>query len=155
MFSGEILREIDEIVGRYPDPRSALLPLLHLIQREQGWVSPEAQEWAAARLELSPVMVQGVTSFYTMFNTRPVGRHLVQLCRTLSCELRGSEEIRAHIVRRLGIEPGETSEDERYSLVEVECLGACGTAPTMMIGEEYHENLTVERVDEILDSLDP
>jgi NADH-quinone oxidoreductase E subunit len=154
VFTAEILSETDRIVAKYPDPRSALLPLLHLAQREEGWISPEAVAWVADRLEVAPVMVQGVVSFYTMYNQRPMGRHLVQLCRTLSCALRGSEDVKAHLVARLGIEPGETSADGRYSLVEVECLGACDTAPAMMIGEVYHENLSVERVDAILDALD-
>ncbi len=153
MFSEEIMREADSIVARYPEPRSALLPLLHLTQREQGWVSPEAQEWLAGRLALTPAMVMGVTTFYTMYNTAPVGKYLLQLCRTLSCNLRGSEDIRAHLTNRLGIEPGGTSEDGRFTLVEVECLGACGTAPAMMVNEDYHENLTPERVDEILTTL--
>ena len=153
MFSDEILKEVDAIVAMYPDPRSALMPILHLAQREQGWVSPEAQEWAAERLDLTPAMVMGVTTFYTMYNTTPVGKHLLQLCRTLSCELRDSTSIRDRIKQRLGIGPGETTEDGRFTLVEVECLGACGTAPAMMVGEDYHENLTPERVDEILNSL--
>ncbi len=153
MFSEEILREADAIVAKYPEPRSALLPLLHLAQREQGWVSPEAQEWLAARLELTPAMVMGVTTFYTMYNQAPVGKYLLQLCRTLSCNLRGSEDIRAHLMKSLSIEPGGTSEDGRFTLVEVECLGACGTAPAMMINDDYHENLTPARVDEILETL--
>lgn len=153
MFSEEILTEVDAIVALYPDPQSALLPLLHLVQREQGWVSPEARAWVAERLELTPAMVHGVTTFYTMYNLEPKGRHLIQLCRTLSCELRGSLDIRAHLSERLGIAPGQTTADGRFSLVEVECLGACGTAPAMMVGEEYHENLTAERVDEILHAL--
>ncbi|MCB1161807.1 MAG: NADH-quinone oxidoreductase subunit NuoE [Candidatus Krumholzibacteriia bacterium] len=153
MFDASIQREADGIVALYPDPRSALLPLLHLVQREQGWVSPEAMRWVAERLELTPAMVEGVTTFYTMYNTRPVGKHLIQLCRTLSCELRGSLDIRAHLKARLGIGPGETSADGRFTLVEVECLGACGTAPAMMVGEDYHENLTSERVDAILSEL--
>jgi NADH-quinone oxidoreductase subunit E len=109
--------------------------------------------WAAERLELTPAMVEGVTTFYTMYNTRPVGKHLIQLCRTLSCELRGSLDIRAHLKERLGIGPGETSADGRFTVVEVECLGACGTAPAMMVGEDYYENLTPERVDAILSEL--
>ncbi len=153
MFSEEILREADVIVAKYPEPRSALLPLLHLAQREQGWVSPEAQEWLAARLELTPAMVMGVTTFYTMYNQAPVGKYLLQLCRTLSCNLRGSEDIRAHLMKSLSIEPGGTSEDGRFTLVEVECLGACGTAPAMMINDDYHENLTPARVNEILETL--
>ncbi len=153
MFSEEILREADVIVAKYPEPRSALLPLLHLAQREQGWVSPEAQEWLATRLELTPAMVMGVTTFYTMYNQDPVGKYLLQLCRTLSCNLRGSEDIRKHLMERLSIEPGGTSEDGRFTLVEVECLGACGTAPAMMINDDYHENLTPARVNEILETL--
>jgi NADH-quinone oxidoreductase E subunit len=153
VFTAEILSEADRIVAKYPDPRSALLPLLHLAQREEGWISPAAIAWVADRLELAPVMVQGVVTFYTMYNQKPMGRHLIQLCRTLSCALRGSEAIKAHLVERLGIEPGGTTPDGMFSLVEVECLGACGTAPAMMIGEEYHENLDVARVDAILDAL--
>jgi NADH-quinone oxidoreductase subunit E len=153
MFAKEILEECDGLVGMYPDPRSALLPLLHLIQREQGWISAEAQSWTADRLDLAPIMVQGVVSFYTMFNQNPVGRHHIQLCKTLSCTLRGTAKIRDHIRNRLGIGPGETSADGRFTLTEVECLGACGTAPAMMIGEDYSEELSVEKLDEILDLL--
>ena len=153
MHSEGFYREIDGIVAQYPDPRSALLPILHRIQEEEGWISPEAQGWAAERLGLSPAMVSGVVSFYTMYRQAPCGRHLIQLCRTLSCELRGSLEIKARIRERLGIGPGETSADGRFTLVEVECLGACGTAPAMMIGDDYYENLSPERVDEILRDL--
>ena len=153
MFAKEILEECDGLVGMYPDPRSALLPLLHLIQREQAWISPEAQAWVAERLELAPIMVRGVVSFYTMFNENPVGRHHIQLCKTLSCNLRGTPEILDHIRKRLDIGPGETSADGRFTLTEVECLGACGTAPAMMIGEDYSEELSVEKLDEILDLL--
>jgi len=153
MVAEAIQREIDAIVARYPDPRSALLPILHRLQREEGWLSPTAQAWAAERLGLSPAMVQGVATFYTMYNTRPVGRHLIQLCRTLSCELRGSLAIRAALKARLGIGPGETTADGRFTLVEVECLGACGTAPAMMVGEDYYENLTPAGLDAILAAL--
>jgi NADH-quinone oxidoreductase E subunit len=153
MFDERVQREADAVVARYPDHRSALLPLLHLVQREQGWVSPDAMRWVAERLELTPAMVEGVATFYTMYNTRPVGRHLIQLCRTLSCELRGSLDIRAHLKASLGIGPGESTPDGRFTLVEVECLGACGTAPAMMVGEDYYENLTPERVDAILADL--
>lgn len=153
MVAEAIQREIDAIVARYPDPRSALLPILHRLQREEGWLSPASLAWAAERLALTPAMVQGVATFYTMYNTRPVGRHLIQLCRTLSCELRGSLDIRAALKERLGIGPGETTADGRFTLVEVECLGACGTAPAMMVGEDYHENLTPASLDAILAAL--
>ena len=150
MVAEAVQREIDAIVARYPDPRSALLPILHVLQREEGWLSPAAQSWAAVRLALSPAMVQGVVTFYTMYNAQPVGRHLIQLCRTLSCELRGSLDIRAALKQRLGIGPGQTTADGRFTLVEVECLGACGTAPAMMVGETYYENLTAAGLDAIL-----
>ena len=150
MFSDELRRDVDELIGLYPDPRSALIPMLHRIQRDEGWVSPQSMEWAAERLNLSPAAVEGVVSFYSMFYTRPMGRRVIQVCRTLSCELRGSKEILEALRQKLGIGPGETSEDGAWSIVEVECLGACGTAPAMMIGENLHENLTPEKLDEIL-----
>jgi NADH-quinone oxidoreductase E subunit len=153
MFSQEIMNEVAELESRYPERKSALIPLLHLIQREKGWISTESMDWVAEHLDLSPVHVQGVTTFYTMFNTKPVGKYFLQLCRTLSCELRGSREIRAHISKRLGIESGETTADGLFSLLEVECLGACGTAPAMMINNDYYENLSIERIDEILTQL--
>ncbi len=153
MFEKHILEECDGLVEKYPDPKSALLPLLHLIQREQGWVSPDAMVWAAERLDLAPIMVEGVASFYTMYNRKPVGRHHIQLCKTLSCSLRGTPEIKEHIKNKLGIGPGETSADGLFTLTEVECLGACGTAPAMMIGEVYHENLDTERIDAIIEGL--
>ena len=153
MFPHEAMREIDETVARYPDPASALLPLLHIAQREEGWIAPEAEQWIADRLGIAPARVRGVVTFYTMFATKPMGRHVLQLCRTLSCELRGAPDIKAHLERRLGLRAGETSADGAFSLVEVECLGACGTAPAMMVNDAYHENLTPERVDEILDAL--
>ena len=154
MFSEEITQEVDAIVTRYPEAKSALLPLLHLLQREKGWVSPEGMKWAAERLDLSPAHVEGVVTFYSMYFTKPVGRNVIQLCRTLSCDIRGTQSIRKMIHDKIGIGPGETSSDEKYSLIEVECIGACGTAPAMMIGDSLHENLTPERVAAILDKVE-
>lgn len=154
MFADAVQSEVDALVARYPDPRSALLPLLHIVQRERGWISAESMQWAAERLDLSPAHVEGVVTFYSMYFTRPMGRHVIQLCRTLSCELRGATEIREMLEARLGIRPGETTEDGRFSLVEVECIGACGTAPAMMIDDRLHENLSPERLDEILESVE-
>ena len=154
MFSPEVHSEIDAIVARYPDPRSALLPLLHIAQREMGWISPESMIWAAERLDLSPAHVEGVVTFYSMYFTKPVGRHVIQLCRTLSCDIRGAQSVRKMIHDRLGIAPGETSADGKFSLIEVECIGACGTAPAMMIGDALHENLTPESVGAILDRVE-
>jgi len=154
MFSPEVHSEIDAIVARYPDPRSALLPLLHIAQREMGWISPESMIWAAERLDLSPAHVEGVVTFYSMYFTKPVGRHVIQLCRTLSCDIRGAQGVRKLIHDKLGIAPGETTGDGKFSLVEVECIGACGTAPAMMIGDALHENLTPESVGAILDRVE-
>jgi len=151
MFSEERIEEIDRIAGRYPDPRSALLPILHEIQEKEGWISPDSMEWVARRLDLSPAHVEGVVSFYSMFFTSPKGRRVIQLCRTLSCDLRGAREIRKMIGEKLGIAVGETTEDGEFSLVEVECIGACGTAPAMMIGDALYENLTPAGLDAILD----
>jgi NADH-quinone oxidoreductase subunit E len=150
MFSDELLRDIDELIALYPDPRSALIPMLHRIQRKEGWLSPESMEWAAEKLGLSPASVEGVTSFYSMFYRKPMGRRVIQVCRTLSCELRGASDILASLREKLGIDVGQTTEDGLWSLVTVECLGACGTAPAMMIDERLYENLSVDQLDEIL-----
>lgn len=154
MFSEDFNKETDKIIARYPEARSALLPLLHLIQREKGWVASESMEWVAKRLELSCAHVEGVVTFYSMYFTKPMGRQVIQLCRTLSCDIRGAQGIRKMIQDQLGIAPGETTGDGKFSLIEVECIGACGTAPAMMIGDELHENLTPERVGSILDKVE-
>ena len=152
-FSEELARRVDEAVARYPNKMAALLPALHLVQREFGWVPVEAQEWVARRLDLPAAHVHGCVSFYTLYRSKPAGRHHIQVCRTLSCALRGSEEILEHLQRRLGIGEGEVTPDGRFSLVAVECLGSCGTAPMFQVNDDYHENLTIEKVDEILERM--
>lgn len=141
---------MQEALGRYPDRRSAVLPVLELAQRERGWLSAESLREAAEVLDLPVTDVASVASFYTMLFTCAVGKHVIQVCHTLSCELRGSEEVIAHLKRRLCIQAGETTADGQFTLVEVECLGMCGDAPVMRVDDEPYAGLTPERVDQIL-----
>jgi NADH-quinone oxidoreductase subunit E len=152
-MSGESTRRVDEIIERYPRKLAAMLPVLWEVQREQGWISPEAMEWVAARLECSPAAVQSVVTFYTMLDDQPVGKWKLQVCRTLSCELMGARRIVDHLRARLGIEPGETTADGMFTLQEVECLASCGTGPMMQVNLKFYENLTPERIDTLLDDL--
>ncbi len=151
--SKETEARIDAAIREHPRGRSALLEILHLIQEERGYIADEDMEYAARKVGVSPAHVAGVASFYTMLRRKPAGRHHIQVCRTLSCQLRGSRELLEHLKRRLGIGEGEVTPDGRFSLVTVECLGSCGTAPMMQVNDEYHENLTLERVDALLDSM--
>ncbi len=153
VFSEELARRVEEAASRYPSRMAAVLPALHLVQREFGWVPVEAQAWVAERLGVPEAHVHGCVSFYTLYRQKPVGRHHIQVCRTLSCALRGAGGISDHITKRLGIRPGETTADGRFSLVEVECLGSCGTAPMFQVNDDYHENLTPERVDALLETM--
>jgi NADH-quinone oxidoreductase E subunit len=154
VLSTEAKERILQLKSRYPQARSALLPALHLAQREHdGWLSDEVMAEVARVMGLPPAEVRSVVSFYTLFNRRPVGKHLVQVCTNLSCSLLGAEHIVEHLKRRLGIEVGETTPDGLFTLLEVECLGSCGAAPMMQVNDTYYESLTVERVDEILDRL--
>jgi len=154
-FSSESLAVIEKIIARYPEGKhkSALIPVLHIAQAEfDGWLSPEAMNAVAAILKLQPVEVYEVASFYTMFNLKPVGKCLIEVCRTSSCWLRGANEIVEHIEKKLNIKDGETTADGMFTLKTVECLGSCGTAPMMMIGAQFHENLTYDKVDTIIDT---
>jgi NADH-quinone oxidoreductase subunit E len=153
MYGAEFEKRVDELVSRYPEPKAAALPVLWEVQHERGWIDLEAERWVANRLGVSPAHVHGVVSFYTMFKSEPSGKYHIQVCSTLSCMLRGSEQIVEHLRERLGIGPGETTPDGKFSLVKVECLGSCGTAPMFQLNDDYHEDLTPERVDELLDSL--
>jgi NADH-quinone oxidoreductase E subunit len=152
-FSAEAKRELDAILKKYGDRQSSLIPALRLAQKEFGEINPVVEEYLARLLDVAPIHVHGVATFYTMFHTKPVGRHLISLCRTLSCELRGAVDIVKHLQRKLRIGNGETTPDGRFSLMLVECLGTCGSAPVMQVNEKTHENLTIEKVDEILGNL--
>jgi NADH-quinone oxidoreductase subunit E len=145
-------RQVDDILTRYPERRAALLPLLWLCQRQNGWISPEVVEYAAERLGLSTAAVKGVVTFYTMFFDEPVGENVVWVCRTLSCDLRGGKAIQEHLERRLGCRAGQTSADGKFTLLKAECLAACGQAPMVQINDYYYENLDVERLDRIIDA---
>jgi len=150
-FSLETYKQFEATVARYPKKEAAMLPVLYLAQREFGHLGPEAIEYVARLMEQSPARVPGVVSFYTMYNMKPIGRHHIQVCRTLSCALGGAERITGLIKKKLGIEPGQTTADGRFTLSEVECLASCGTAPMMQVNDEYYEGLTEEKVGEILD----
>jgi NADH-quinone oxidoreductase subunit E len=152
-LSEATLQKIDEAIARYPEKRSALLPALWLAQREQGFCSIEAQKQIAEKIGVSAAYVAGVVSFYTMFHTQPVGRHVMDVCTTVSCWLRGSDELVQHLEQKLGIKAGETTPDGRITLRTVECLGSCGTAPMCQINDDYHEDLTFEKIDRILERM--
>lgn len=152
-FTRDKKDEADVILKRYPTKRAALLPILWLIQDEEGQVSREAMEYAASYLDLSPSEVMGAVSFYTMFERRPIGRHHIQVCTNLCCKLRGADWLLDYIKKKLGIDVGETTKDGNFHLSTVECLGSCGTAPMMQIDKDYYENLNAEKVDKIISDL--
>jgi NADH-quinone oxidoreductase subunit E len=155
-FSPGSLALAKEIISRYPEgkQKSALLPLLHLAQSEfGGWLSTDAMDYVASLLSIKPVEVYEVATFYTMYNLKPVGKCLIEVCRTGPCWLRGSDDIIEHIEKKLGISEGETTSDGMFTLKTVECLGSCGTAPMLQCGAEFYENLTNEKVDELIEKL--
>jgi NADH-quinone oxidoreductase subunit E len=153
-LSGDHQRELDRILARYPNKMAATIPVLHLCQEaNQNWVSEEVMSFVAERLGVSTAHVKGVVTFYTLFNQHPPGKHQVWVCRTLSCALRGSENILHHCEKRLKIKQGETTKDGKVTLRTAECLASCGTAPMMQVDKAYHENLSLEDVDRILDGL--
>lgn len=152
-FRPEVKQEIDTLLERYPTREAALLPLLHIAQREFGMVTLEAEELVAGILDLPPARVHGVSTFYTMYNKKPVGKYHVQVCTNVTCSLLGAEHLVKFLEKKLGIKPGQTTPDGKFTLSEVECLGSCGTAPVMQINDDYYENLTEIYIDEILAEL--
>lgn len=152
-FSQETLQEFYEILKRYPTKMAASLPALHIAQRDFGYITDETIEYVAGLLDLTHVEMQNTVSFYTMFYREEMGKYVIQVCHTLSCSLLGAATIVDHIKNKLGIAPGETTPDKKFSLVKVECLGSCGTAPVMRINDDYYENLTIQKIDEIIDNL--
>ncbi len=152
-FSETGRAEFERLLTRYPDRKAVILPALHLAQKEFGYVSDEAIVYSAELVGTSPAEIEGVATFYTMYNRKPVGKYHVQICRNISCSLLGAEHLIEHVSKKLGVRPGETTPDGKFTLAKVECLGSCGTAPVMQVNDEYHENLTVESIDRILDQL--
>lgn len=153
-FTKENLGKIEALKKRYPSPRALSLPCLWMAQYQEGYISLDAVETIGELIDWPPMEIYRVATFYTMFNLEPVGKYHIQLCKTLSCALCGKSEVLAKLQERLNLGVGESSEDGRYTLTQVECLGSCGTAPVMQINERYYENLTPDKVDTILDELE-
>lgn len=150
-FSPEVEAEMDAHLAKYPVKRSAILPLMFIVQRERGgYLDPPGVAYLADRLGVRITDIWEVATFYSMINTEKVGKYHVQVCRTLSCKIMGAGRVTQQCTEKLGIKPGETTGDGRFSLSEVECLGSCGTAPMLQINFDYHENLTTEKVEQIL-----
>jgi len=152
-FSPETWRRFEELVGRYPKKEAALIPVLSMAQKEFGHLRLQAMEYVAKIIELPAARVYSVVSFYTMLNMKPVGKYHIQVCRTLPCALMGEERMTARLKKKLGIQVGETTSDGNFTLTEVECLASCGTGPMMQVNEDYYENLTEAKVDDVLESL--
>lgn len=152
-FSEASMNKIREIIARYPEgkQKSALLPILHVAQDELGWLSSETMDYIASILEIKPIEVYEVVTFYSMYHTKPMGKYVFEVCQTGPCMIEGSDEIIAHIQERLDIKPGETTADGMFSLKKVECLGACGYAPMMQLGKFYKEHLTKDKVNQIIE----
>lgn len=153
-FSDDKLKEVKKIIERYPQgkQKSALIPLLHIAQSEfGGWLSPESMDYVASLLSIDPIEVYEVATFYSMYNLQPVGKHIFEVCQTGPCMLNGSDNIISYIKTKLNIGVGETTEDGLFTLKTVECLGACGYAPMMQLGDHYREHLTKEKVDAIIE----
>ncbi len=143
-----------EIIPRYPQSRSAIMPLLYIAQDELGYISQEAVEWVADKLSIAPVQVWEVATFYTMYYKKPVGRYHFQVCRTLPCALRGAKMVSEFLHNKFGLKPGEVSADGLWSFEEVECLGSCGTAPMCQINDVFFENLTESKLETIIARID-
>ena len=153
-FSENKLKEVEKIIARYPEgkQKSAVIPVLHLAQQEfGGWLDVPVMDYVASLLKLTSIEVYEVATFYSMFNLKPVGRYMFEVCQTGPCMVRGADDIVDYIGQKLGIKPGQTTEDGMFTLKTVECLGACGYAPMMQMGKHYKEHLTPQRVDEIID----
>jgi len=152
-FSEPLIKRLNTIISKSETNRSALIPVLREIQNEYGYLSNESMEQAANMLGISPSSVQNVATFYTMFFTEPAGKHIVWVCRTLSCALRGAEHVEHYMCDKLGIKTGETTPDGKITLMEAECLASCGTAPVMLVDDTLEENLTKDRVDKVIEEL--
>lgn len=154
ILSQKFYDEMKKLEPRYPTRVALLLPALHAAQDETGWLPPEVLEEIGAYIGIHPAQVKEVASFYTMYNLKPVGKYHLKVCTNVACCLRGADELVEHCEKKLDIKCGETTKDRKFTLMEEECLGACGTAPAMMLNDDYHENLTIQRLDQLLDALE-
>ncbi len=152
-FNEKNEKKFQELLTRYPKKDSLMLPSLWIIQYQEGWISPESMQYLAKKLDKSPMDIYSVASFYTMFHLEPIAKYNIQVCKTLSCMLRGSEDIKKHIENRLGIKSGQSTENMKFTITEVECLGSCGTSPCVCINEDYIQNATPQMIDKILEGL--
>ena len=152
IFTFVSTEKVKKILSQYPDKQSATLPLLHLAQLENGYISGAVINTVAVLVDCHAAVVMDCVSFYTMLYTKPQGRHIIQVCQTLSCSLNGADALVDHVTDKYGIKPGETTEDGRFTLMKVECLGSCGTAPVVQINKEYHEGLSQKLIDELLET---
>ena len=152
-FSEKAQKEYEGILARYPRPETAVIAVLDLAQRDFGSVSEEVEQYLSDTMGVHLSQIHAAATFYTMFNTKPTGRHHIQVCRNLSCSLLGAEHIVDHLEKTLGVQAGNTTDDGVFTLSTVECLGSCGTAPMMQIDDTYYENLTPERVNEVINEL--
>ncbi len=152
-FRDDVLKEAQRIISLYPRKESSLLPLLHIAQREFGYISDEVEVYIAELLQIPPIHVREVVSFYTMFRKKPVGKYHIQVCRNISCSLLGSEGLIDYLKKHLGIDEGETTSDGLFTLSTVECLGSCGTAPVIQINDVYYENMSREKLGRLLEEL--
>jgi NADH-quinone oxidoreductase E subunit len=150
MLSDTAIQEIEEIRAKYPTARAALLPAVYVVQREFGWLSSDAYESVSNLLGVPRAIVRGVGTFYAMYKQVPMGRNIIQLCTNVSCMLLGAERLVDFLKNKYGLEPGGTTSDNRFSLVIMECIGACGTAPAMLVNDDFYETLTEKYIEEIL-----
>lgn len=153
ILSEKFYAAMKKLEPRYPTKVALLLPALHQAQEETGWLSPEVMEEIGAYIGIHPAQVREVASFYTMYNLKPVGKYHLKICTNVACTLRGADELVEHCEKRFAVKCGQTTPDRKFTLNEEECLGACGTAPAMMLNDDYHENLDAKKMDEILDGL--
>ena len=153
-FIFENTEKVKRILSQYPDKKSATLPLLHLAQSENLYISGAVINTVADLVDCHPAVVMDCVSFYTMFYTKPQGRNIIQVCQTLSCSLNGADELVDHVTDKYKIKPGETTADDRFTLMKVECLGSCGTAPVVQMNKEYHEDLSKQKFDKLLESFE-
>jgi NADH-quinone oxidoreductase subunit E len=153
ILSQKFYDQMKKLEPRYPNKLALLLPALHAAQDENGWLPPEVMEEIGEYIGIHPARVREVASFYTMYNLKPVGKYHLKICTNVACCLRGSDEIVEHLEKKWNIQCGQTTPDKRFTLMEEECLGACGTAPAMMLNDDYHENLDIPTVEKIIAGL--